>query len=310
MANFIIKILAVGLSMLYSLFGVIGIGTGAGGSHSYTTKTISYGTNSEQKLDIYIPDNAQQNDANGIIVFVHGGAWVMGKRGDMKAYCKSYAKAGYITATIDYRMPEYNAADLVASGLTAKTICQDIRTSLGAIKAYTETQGINVTNCVLFGDSAGAHEAMLYAYDNSYPKPINISFVVDRSGPTNLDPSYWENYNLLYSSTFVNGMCTLLAGNVAAMLPKTAAGKKAIQSISPITYVNENTVPTLMCYGAKDKLVPTSNGTQLRDKFAALGVPYAFFSYKKSGHMLNLDLSVDKEFENTFAQWLNFYFGY
>lgn len=309
MANFIIKILAVGLSMLYGIFGVIGIGTGAGGTHSYTTKTVYYGAK-EQCFDIYVPDNAKQNESNGVIVFVHGGAWVMGSRTDMKAYCKSYAKAGYITATIDYRMPEYKAEDLATSGLTARTIAKDIESAMSSIKAYGNSEGLHIDNCVLFGDSAGAHEAMLYAYDGSFQKPIDVKFVVDRSGPTNLDPSYWTNYNLLYSTTFVNGMCALLSGSAAGFLPSSSAGKKAIKSISPISFVTADTVPTIMCYGGKDKIVPTTNGTQLRDKFESLGIPYAFFNYSKSGHMLEFDSAVDKEFEDTLAQWLNFYFGY
>jgi len=54
------------------------------------------------QLDIYKPRNITQPAP--LLVFIHGGAWVGGKRSDYLVYLLDFAKKGYITATISYRL--------------------------------------------------------------------------------------------------------------------------------------------------------------------------------------------------------------
>ena len=54
------------------------------------------------QLDIYKPKNITQPAP--LLVFVHGGGWKGGKRSDYLVYLIDYAKKGYITATVSYRL--------------------------------------------------------------------------------------------------------------------------------------------------------------------------------------------------------------
>ena len=65
--------------------------------------------------------------------------------------------------------------------------------------------------------------------------------------------------------------------------------KDALYSVSPITYVNESTVPTILCHGMKDSVVPYSNALSIVEKFEQYGVTYDFISYPNSEHGLESD---------------------
>ena len=72
--------------------------------------TVIYGSNLDVtgelidlSMDIYSPQN---DDANGrpAIVFAHGGSFIGGSRDEMDDICRRYARSGYVSATIDYRL--------------------------------------------------------------------------------------------------------------------------------------------------------------------------------------------------------------
>ena len=54
------------------------------------------------KLDIYRPKNVIK--PLPLLVFIHGGSWSHGKRSDYLVYLMSFAKKGYMTATVSYRL--------------------------------------------------------------------------------------------------------------------------------------------------------------------------------------------------------------
>ncbi len=343
MSSLISKIIA----LIYSILAIFGIGTGGGGANPDITvesfKNISYGTEAQQTMDIYVPSNAAGRDYNGVIVYVHGGAWVSGDKDNMTVYAQNYAKKGYITASINYRMPNYDLKSLLggggvnllddsyyirifneiaSQGLNADTICQDIDKAVSYLNNWFKEQGLNVDRMALSGDSAGAHEAMLYAYNGKYTPAIPLTFLVDRSGPSDMSPSAWINLTPIYNNIYVGGLVALLSGNPnaaclamneLAYLPGMSMekGQQAINEISPAYYVNENTVPTIMCYGMKDLTVPPANAQTLREAFEKAGNEnFAYFEFANSDHTLAADSSVDKQYTNTLAQWLADYFGY
>src|SRR5690606_29628584 len=56
------------------------------------------------KLDIYHSKDIQK--AMPLIIFIHGGAWKKGNKDDYLVYLSSYAKKGYVTATVQYRLTD------------------------------------------------------------------------------------------------------------------------------------------------------------------------------------------------------------
>ena len=71
----------------------------------YGANTDYQGANMILKMDIYQPDGDTMSQ-RPLIIFAHGGSFVAGDKsnGDQADLCTSFAKRGYICATINYRL--------------------------------------------------------------------------------------------------------------------------------------------------------------------------------------------------------------
>jgi len=66
------------------------------------TYNISYGDEHErQKLDLYIPEKAKNA---AVLIFVHGGSWRNGDKSGYDHIGNTFAKKGYLTIPINYRL--------------------------------------------------------------------------------------------------------------------------------------------------------------------------------------------------------------
>ncbi len=119
-------------------------------------------------MDIFKPasDTLTKKPA---IVFIHGGAFILGSRynDDMVALCDSFARRGYVTSTIDYRLGM--SAEItrifgipVALKIPAESALravyratQDGRAAIRFLKQNAEMYGIDTTNVFMVGSSAG-----------------------------------------------------------------------------------------------------------------------------------------------------------
>jgi len=88
-------------------------------------KDVVYARNPEphprQKLDLYYPTPAPPSSQPlPVVVFVHGGAWKRGDKGDHYIFGhshvgKSLARRGFVAAVVSYRLSKLSARDLVLS---------------------------------------------------------------------------------------------------------------------------------------------------------------------------------------------------
>ena len=53
--------------------------------------------------NLFIPYSSLKNKVNynGIILFIHGGAWAFGEKENIEYLCSRYSKCGYITAEMN-----------------------------------------------------------------------------------------------------------------------------------------------------------------------------------------------------------------
>ena len=65
---------------------------------------IAYGAGERNVIDIYVPAEAYEKEANGCILFIHGGSWSSGSKDEMMGECVALANEGYITATMNYTL--------------------------------------------------------------------------------------------------------------------------------------------------------------------------------------------------------------
>ena len=77
--------------------------------------------------------------------------------------------------------------------------------------------------------------------------------------------------------------------------------------VSPINYVNSNTVPTLLCHGMKDDVVPYSNATTLFELLKKHGVAVELITFQNSGHGLEADSDKSNYADEAFYRYVDEY---
>ena len=119
--------------------------------------------------------------------------------------------------------------------------------------------------------------------DNS---PIKPAFVASYSGPTDLSDS-----NYFIEKENKDQVIDLLAKISGAYQyqDKILDYSYLLKDASPINYVNELTVPTLIFHGTNDDIVPYSNAVILDNTLTSCGITHEFVTFKNSGHGLEND---------------------
>lgn len=109
-------------------------------------------------LDIYLPPG---DDYKGkpVIVWIHGGGWVSGRRSDLTNYLSVIAGRGFAVANVDYT---------IAPEATYPTPVRQVNKALQFLAAE-KPHGIDKPTFILAGDSAGAQIAAQLANTISSP---------------------------------------------------------------------------------------------------------------------------------------------
>ena len=119
------------------------------------------GLDTALRLDLYrsIDDTA---GGRPVVIWVHGGGFISGDRGQMAAFARDSAQRGFVAASIDYRQLGETAAGLVAG-------VEDARRAVRWFRAHAAELGIDVDRISVGGYSAGAVTALNSAYSGTMP---------------------------------------------------------------------------------------------------------------------------------------------
>jgi len=230
---------------------------------SVTMLNVSYGTNAQQKMDVYLPAG-RSTTSTKVIIMIHGGGWNAGDKSDFNQYVDSLKKREptYAIFNINYRLA--NAPDLFPSQE------QDVRAAVEFI--YNKrTEYLISDKFVLIGASAGGHLALLQGYKHT--APVKVKAIIDFFGPTDLI----EMYNNPPTPLVPILLFSVIGGN-----PTT---QSLIYQIStPLNYINAQSSPTLILHGGVDIVVPYSQSVLLKNKLQTNGVVNQYIFYPTEGH--------------------------
>lgn len=229
-----------------------------------TLYDIPYGDHLRTNLNIALPKNRTTNTP--VVIFIHGGAWVMGQKGVFLKEMDMFADAGIACATINYRY----ASEI--RHIHHTELMQDVRKAVDYIASKSETWQVAPNNFGLVGQSAGGHLSMMAAY--TYNPDHIIKACASWAGPVN----FIDNDQLAINSS--HQVFELYVGCPLNTHQDTMSYKSA----SPY-WNTENAVPTLMIHGTKDIGVPYSNITRFKEQLDADGVKNSFITFDGEGHL-------------------------
>lgn len=268
----------------------------------YVKFDLPYGTHERQVLDICIPKKAK--DEIGLILFIHGGAWIMGDKKSYRNELKYWSDSGYAAAAINYRY--------VSDDVDLNNITDDITSALSAIKSFGESKKININKVLLTGSSAGAHLSLLYGYSRVDEAPIKPAAIVSYCGPVDLtNPKLYWGPDLNGNSDL--GTPEVIADLLSKCCSKTFSAdnidsaKEELLQVSPISYVGKDSVPTVIAHGACDTVVPYDDSIALDKKLTEYGVKHDYVTYPNSNHGLESDPVSNATARKLFKQYANEY---
>jgi acetyl esterase/lipase len=227
---------------------------------AYEALDVSYGSDSNQVFDIYLPEGRTENTK--VLFLVHGGSWVGGDKEDMND-------------VRDYVLQNHPSIGIVNMNYTlAGANSPPVPMQTNDISAVVNYITSNKTSLIISDDigfigvSAGAHLSLLWSYANDTNNQVDM--VCSIVGPTNFtDPAYYNSANPVFQSMYI------LFGNPSIPF---------LESASPYHTATATSPPTLLFYGGQDPLVPNSQGIDLDSQLTNLGVPHEFSFYEEEGH--------------------------
>jgi len=195
------------------------------------------------------------------LLYIHGGGWVNGKKGNTTLAPLPYLARGMNTVNIDYRLAE--------DGLAPAAV-EDCRCALRWVFQHAKEYGFDTNKIVVAGESAGGHLALTTAmldasagFDNECPEqdgdaPLKVAAVVSYSGPTDvadlLDGPHQRWFALEWFGSLPHRM-------------------DLARRLSPLNYVRPGLPPIILAHGDHDPHVPYEQALHLHEALDRAGDP-------------------------------------
>lgn len=115
------------------------------------------------RLDLYLPPG---DGPHPVLAGFHGGAWTLGRKENIGHQAAAFARAGFLTAVVQYRLAPQHRWPACA---------EDVATALVWLRREAEGWGGDAGRVGVFGDSAGGH---LSAWAAVAPAPVGLELPV------------------------------------------------------------------------------------------------------------------------------------
>jgi triacylglycerol lipase len=110
-------------------------------------RDIAYGPDERHRLDVYLPVDGTVTGAAPVVVFLHGGGFIRGDKGDREAVGNWFARHGVLAVVPNYRLGPRHRWPAGA---------EDVSSALAWTRAHVAAHGGDPDHIVLAGESAGA----------------------------------------------------------------------------------------------------------------------------------------------------------
>jgi acetyl esterase/lipase len=127
------------------------------------------------RLDVYVPSGAKASRAVPIVVYVHGGSWRAGDKGNQVLdKARLFTREGYVFVSINYRLSPHPPDSGDAGRLRFPAHPSDVGEALGWLRRNARDFGGDPSRIVLVGHSAGAHLVSLVSTRPSFVRAHGV----------------------------------------------------------------------------------------------------------------------------------------
>lgn len=236
--------------------------------------------NPKQMLDLYLP-KAPAEKPRPLVVFIHGGGWENGDKGDVFVglLLPLIRDGTFAGASVNYRLT--NEAQWPAQ-------IHDCKAAIRWLRAHAKELDVDADKIAVFGISAGGHLVSLLgtsgdvkelegALGKHTDQSSRVQAVINFCGPGNLLTLRGHPSIIKFDDA---DSCTgKLFGAAMPTVPDKA------RAASPITYISGDDPPFLNVHGTKDTLVPYAQVTEFHDALLHGGVSSRVLTGKEGGHV-------------------------
>jgi acetyl esterase/lipase len=187
-------------------------------------------------MDVFGCDGAPDDVPRPAILFLHGGAWIMGDRAQFHPQCERFAAAGFVAATASYSI----GVSILQCGLDARAAVEHVLTR-------GQDRLVDPERVAVGGGSAGGHLAAC----------LGTCEIVRPS----IAPAALVLFNPVLD----------LAASVAALGELAPVVGAPTERLSPIAQDLGHLPPTIVFHGTKDSLVSVDQSRAFRDAATAAG---------------------------------------
>ena len=188
----------------------------------YKPIEVSYGSDKEQYFLYYEPKRVKSDK---IIVWVHGGGWNAGNPKFFDYVGQCVCDQGYRFVSLGYRLsPKHKYPCQI------KDVCEAYNTAIN----YLKNKGVNTSNIIIAGPSAGAHLTSIMCYcrkvHEKYGVDVsNIIGFIGSGGPYSFRDDQGMTIKLLQNQLFKKGY-NRRNGEPVALMSKNCIPMLLIQS--------------------------------------------------------------------------------
>lgn len=271
---------------------------------------LPYGDGAANKFDLYLPvDSGKKN--YGLVVYLHAGGFTAGdKSGDVEML-SWLCKKGYVAAGINYTL----FAELeggATNGASVLTQSEEIRDAIPKVIEAAEKEGYSIDSMAIAGGSAGHTLAMIYAYRDAGQSPVPVKMTFGAVGPSCFHREDWDNYGF---DRETEESCQGAAGIFSAMLGemlsveeiKDGSYLEKMDPISAAEWITPDAPPTVVAYGTYDRVQPFRASLRLKAALEANGVDHRYLELPHSGHGLQNDHALYKQWMEAVEEYLDRY---
>jgi beta-galactosidase len=269
---------------LLSAFGVALAWTALGAESQRVVSNVPFlETGRAEKLDLYLPARAETDPPVPGVVWIHGGGWTGGDKagGREKAVCAVLVQAGYVCASVNYRLGD---------GAWPGNLL-DCKNAVRFLRAHAAEYHVDPSRIAVMGGSAGAHLALMVgltgdepALEPTAPYP-NVTDEVSAIG------DFYGMADFLSPQQVGPARQPLATPSDQAVrvFGRSLSADPALWKLaSPVSHIGADSPPVFIAHGLIDPMVDFRQSEALDQALSAKGVAHRLVLLEGIGHTFDL----------------------